>query len=127
LTHNPHCGKILIVDDEEIIREVCLTMLEVLGFESLTASGGREALQIFREQGENIKLVLLDNGMPGMDGVAVFKELRKIRQDVTVLLSSGYSEEDLAERFKGLGLNGFIQKPFTLNSLNDAMQRVFEE
>lgn len=117
---------VLIVDDEEIVREVCTSMFGELGFETVTANGGEEALRIFREQGERFNLVLLDYSMPGMDGIAVFGELRRIRPDIRVLLASGYSEEDVAERFKGVGLNGFIQKPFNLKRLVDEVKRVLE-
>jgi DNA-binding NtrC family response regulator len=97
-----------------------------LGFEAVTANGGVEALRIFREQSERIKLVLLDYSMPGMDGIAVFRELRKLSPDIPVLLASGYSEVEVAVRFKGLGLNGFIQKPFKLKRLGDEVRRVLE-
>ncbi len=117
---------VLIVDDEEMIREVCTAMFGELGIEAFTANGGEEALRIFREQGERIKLVLLDYSMPGMDGIAVFGELRKISPDIPVLLASGYSAEEVAERFKGVGLNGFIQKPFNLKRLGDEVKRVLE-
>ena len=115
---------VLIVDDEEMIREVCTAMLGALDFETVTANDGVEAIRIFRERGELINLVLLDYCMPGMDGIAVFTELRKIRPDIPVLLASGYSEEEVTERFKGLGLNGFIQKPFNLKRLEDEVKRV---
>ena len=119
-----HPGRVLIVDDEEMIREVCTEMLMEVGLEVLAASGGEEALRIFREQPDLIDLVLLDHSMPGMDGVTVFRELRKISPDIKILLASGYSEEEVTERFKGQGLNGFIQKPFTLDRLTDAVHRV---
>ena len=115
---------VLIVDDEEMILEVCTAMLGALDFETVTANDGEEAIRIFRERSERINLVLLDYCMPGMDGIAVFKELRKIRPDIPVLLASGYSEEEIAERFNGLGLNGFIQKPFNLKRLVDEVKRV---
>ena len=115
---------VLIVDDEEIIREVSTAMFGELGVEAFTANGGEEALRIFREQGERITLVLLDYSMPGMDGIAVLRELRKISPDIAVLLASGYSEEEVAERFKGLRLNGFIQKPFNLKRLGNEVKRV---
>jgi CheY-like chemotaxis protein len=117
-------GTILVVDDEEMIRAVCVALIEELGFEALEAADGEEALRIYREQGRRIDLVLLDQVMPGMDGVAVFKELRRIRPDAKVLLASGYSEQEVSERFKGLELDGSIQKPFTLTALADELRRV---
>ena len=121
-----HSGVVLIVDDEEMIREVSTAMLGALDFETVTASGGEEALRIFREQGKRISLVLLDYCMPGMDGLTVFRELRIIRPDIPVLLASGYSAKEVAERFKGLGLNGFIQKPFNLKRLGDEVKSVLK-
>ena len=120
-------GAILIVDDEEMIRGVCFDLIEELGFEALVAGDGEEALRIFREHGNRICLVLLDQVMPGMDGVSVFKELRCIRPDIKVLLASGYSEQEVSERFIGLGLDGFIQKPFSLDSLSDELRRMLSD
>lgn len=117
-------GTILVVDDEEIIRYVCVDLIEELGFETLVAADGEEALRIFREQGHRIALVLLDQVMPGMDGVAVFRELRRIQPDVKVLLASGYSEQEVSESYKGLGLDGFIQKPFNMGLLAEEVRRV---
>lgn len=121
-----YLGVVLVVDDEKIVRGVCSEMLCELGFDAVTASGGEDALRIFREQGERLTLVLLDYSMPGMDGIAVFRELRITRPDIPVLLASGYSEEEVAVRFKGLGLNGFIQKPFKLKRLEDEIKRVLK-
>jgi PAS domain S-box-containing protein len=123
-TTDRHRGFILVVDDEEMIRGVCVAMLEELGFDVLPAATGEEALRLFQEQGERIDLVLLDQVMPGMDGVSVFKELRRIRPEIKVLLASGYSKQEVAERFKDLGLNGFIPKPFNLKHLTGELQRV---
>jgi nitrogen-specific signal transduction histidine kinase/CheY-like chemotaxis protein len=119
-----HPDVILIVDDEEMIRGVCVEMMEMLGFGTLTATDGEEALAIFREQGDRIGLVLLDQSMPGMDGVTVFQNLRKQKPDIRVLLASGFSKEEISERFSGMGLSGFIQKPFNLNSLSSEVQRL---
>jgi two-component system cell cycle sensor histidine kinase/response regulator CckA len=119
-----HPGVILVVDDEEIVREVSANMIEALGFETLVASDGEGAITIFREQRDRIVLVLLDQSMPGMDGVTVFQKLREIKPDIKVLLASGYSKEEVSERFRGMGLSGFIQKPYNLNSLSSEVQRV---
>ncbi|KAB0664000.1 response regulator [Oryzomonas japonica] len=115
---------ILIVDDEEMIRDVSAAMLEELGFATLAAANGPEAVRIFRDQGDGIAGVLLDMSMPIMDGIAVFKELRRIRPDVKVILASGYSEREVAESFGEVGVDGFVQKPFNLESLSAAVRRV---
>ncbi len=115
---------ILIVDDEEMIRGVCVEMMELLGFKTLVASDGEEALRTFREHGDRIGLVLLDQSMPGMDGVTVFRNLKRYDPDVRVLLASGFSKEEFAEQFNELGLSGFIQKPFKFNILSDEVRRL---
>jgi len=117
-------GLILLVDDEETVRAVGKQMLERLGFTVLTAADGREALEIFRQQPAKIDCVVLDLTMPHMDGEEAFRELRRIRSDVRVLLSSGYNEQDVTQRFVGKGLAGFIQKPYTLAPLQEAIFKV---
>ena len=117
---------ILIVDDEEEIRDVCGAMAEELGFTALLAGDGECALRIFREKSSTIDLVVLDQSMPVMDGVAVFNELRRIRPDVRVLLASGYSECQVSERFSGLAFDGFIQKPFSLATFADQIRRILK-
>jgi PAS domain S-box-containing protein len=118
---------ILIVDDEEMIRTLSVAMLEAFGYDTLVASDGESALEIFRREGDRISLVLLDQSMPVMDGLAVFKQLRRIRPQVKVLLASGFSEQEVAARYQGLGLNGFIQKPFNVKHLSEEVQRVLQE
>ncbi|MBN1533712.1 MAG: PAS domain S-box protein [Spirochaetes bacterium] len=117
-------GSVLLVDDEESVRTLGKRMLERLGYVAIVASDGREALEQFREKGEGILCVILDLTMPNMDGVETYHELRAIRDDVSVILSSGYTRQDVAERFSGRGLSGFIQKPYTLESLEAELKRV---
>jgi signal transduction histidine kinase/CheY-like chemotaxis protein len=117
-------GVVLIVDDEEMVRGVSADMFEEFGFETMVASDGEQAINLFRNHSKRIDLVLLDQSMPGMDGVAVFHELRKIKPEIRVLLASGFSEEEVSKRFNGLGLDGFIQKPFNLEKLSGEVQRI---
>lgn len=121
-----HALKILIVDDEDMIREVSTAMLDELGFETLAAASGEDALALFSEHRDSIGIVLLDQVMPGMDGVTVIKELRSIRPDIKVLLASGFSQQEVSERFKGLGLNGYLPKPYTLKDLTSVLTRVLK-
>jgi DNA-binding NtrC family response regulator len=119
-------GTVLLVDDEETVRTMGRRMLRLLGFEVVTANDGREAVQIFRREPESIVCVLLDLTMPHMGGEQCFSELKGIRRDVCVLLSSGYPEQELISQFEGQGLAGFIQKPYVLETLMEKMKRALE-
>jgi PAS domain S-box-containing protein len=110
-------GTVLLVDDEETIRGVGQLMLEGLGFSVITAEDGQQAVEIYNSRRSEIAVVLLDLTMPRMNGEEAFRELRRINPGVRVILSSGYSEQEIAGRFAGKGLAGFIQKPFTIKDL----------
>jgi len=114
-------GRILLVDDEPGVRGVARAMLEHLGYEVVEAVDGRDAVEQFGGDPQGFAGVLLDLTMPRMDGEQCFGELRRIRPDVRVLLSSGYNEQELETRFVGHGLAGFIQKPYRVSALGKAM------
>ncbi len=125
-TENQHwqgTGLILLVDDEEPIRNLGKEMLNILGFEVLTASDGIEALETFKKHSQEIKLVILDMTMPHMGGEETFRELRRIKPNVQVVISSGYNEHDVSQRFPDKGLAGFIQKPYTLSALSEVLRK----
>lgn len=119
-------GSILVVDDEESVRTLARAMLERLGFTVLTAGDGREGLEVFRTRADEIQGVLLDVTMPYMDGEETFRELRRLKSDVRVILSSGYNEQSATHRFAGKGLAGFIQKPYRIQELVDVLRRALE-
>jgi len=110
-------GCILIVDDEETIREIAVAMLEDMGFETLVAADGVEGVEMFRTYQNKISAVLLDMTMPHMGGEDAFSEMCRIDPDVKVILSSGYTEQDATSRFAGKGLAGFLQKPYMVDQL----------
>jgi len=110
-------GTILLVDDEETVRSVGKSMLERAGFRVLIAEDGRQALDVFRQRCGEIDCVVLDLTMPHMDGEETFRELRRVRGDVRVVLSSGYNEQDVVHRFAGKDLAGFVQKPYQHETL----------
>ena len=116
-------GTVLLVDDEETVRAIGGKMLTHLGFEVKTASDGREALRVYRESADEITCILLDLTMPHADGEETFRELRRTDPDVCVVLSSGYNEQDVTQRFAGKGLAGFIQKPYQLETLREVLRR----
>jgi CheY-like chemotaxis protein len=92
-------------------------MVEIAGFSVLTAKDGEEAVRVYREHQNEIACVLLDLTMPKMGGEETFRAIRQISPGVGVILSSGYSEETATGRFSGLGLAGFIQKPYQLETM----------
>ena len=96
-------------------------MLEHLGFSVLTAADGLQAVELYRERGKEIDLVLMDLTMPHMDGEEAFEGLHRLNPDVRVILASGYSPEDVASRFAGKGLAGVLQKPYTLAKLRESL------
>lgn len=112
-----HEETILIVDDEEAVRAVGKQMVERMGFTALMASDGREAVELFREHCREIGCVLLDLTMPHMDGEEAFHEMRRIQPDAKIIICSGYSIRDATRRFSGMGLAGFLQKPYVMADL----------
>ncbi|MCK5116068.1 MAG: response regulator [Candidatus Aegiribacteria sp.] len=119
-------GTLLLVDDESSIRDIGKTMLERTGYTVITSSNGREALDIFRERHEEIDCVILDLTMPHMDGEETFREMRRVQNDVCVIISSGYNSQDVTRRFIGRGLAGFIQKPYRLSELTAKLKEVID-
>ena len=105
-------GTVLLVDDEETVRDVGTKMLRKMGFDVLPAKDGREAVELFRQHAGQLACVVLDLTMPHMDGEQTCQELIQIDPSVPVILASGYNEQELAQRFTGTGFAGFLQKPY---------------
>ncbi len=121
-----HHGTVLLVDDEEAVLDVARRMLEHLGFDVLTAPGGPEAIEMYREQGDDIHIVLLDLTMPHLNGVEAFYELQRIKKNVRVILASGFTEEKASKLCHSDLPAGFIQKPFNLANLAAKLKEVLE-
>jgi len=123
--HSPATGgAILIIDDEKSVRTVTQKILERKGYAVLTAEGGREGIELLRQHTDEIAVVLLDLTMPHMDGPATFTELRRLRNDLPIILCSGYSEVDATSRFVGKGLAGFLKKPFDIDDLTAKLAKL---
>ncbi len=116
-------GTVLLVDDEESVRGIGVEMLKELGFTTVTANDGREALEIFKST-PDIAFVILDLTMPHMDGEQCFRELRQLKPDIKVIMSSGYNEQEVTQKFVGKGLAGFIQKPYRLSTLQEVIRGI---
>lgn len=105
---------VLIIDDEEPVREAVADILELEGVASIAAANGAEGVALYKQNWPVIGVVLLDLSMPGLSGEDTLVELHKINPNVPVVLSSGYSELDARPRFERIGVAGFIQKPYDL-------------
>lgn len=118
-------GTILLVDDEEIVLEVGQELLRAIGYQVLTARDGEEAIQVHRQYGDNIGVVLLDMVIPNMAGGEAYDRMREINPEIRVLLSSGFGVDGEASEILERGCDGFIQKPFTIKQLSEKLREIF--
>jgi PAS domain S-box-containing protein len=122
-----HTGSetILLVDDEELVLHTGKALLEKLGYHIIDALDGNQAVDIVRQLGSTIDLVILDMIMPGTDGGKVFDCIRKMNPEIPVLLSSGYAVNGQADKILNKGCKGFIQKPFTVSQISEKIREIF--
>ena len=111
-------GRILLVDDQEPVREVAKDMLEALGYEVITAADGLEGISRYRDLWREIDLVILDMVMPNMPGGDCFRRMKEINPKARVVLSSGYSMDGAIQDVMNEGILAFIQKPYRLEELS---------
>jgi len=115
-------GGILLVDDEVMITEIGQLMIQRLGYTVLTADSGQKAIQIYSENREKIDLVILDIKMPEMSGEETFDRLKSADLNIKIIISSGYGIDGKATEILNRGAIGFIQKPFNMNQLAEALK-----
>ncbi len=119
----PKAGAVLVVDDEQTIRVSARRLLEKLGYTALLADNGEMGVDLYERKKDSICLVLLDLVMPEKDGHETFEALLALDPEVKVLLLSGYSKDEKVKRILESGATGFLQKPFDLETLSDAVKR----
>jgi two-component system cell cycle sensor histidine kinase/response regulator CckA len=117
-------GTVLFVDDEEGVRRLGKSMLELLGFKVMLAADGREAFKLYQRFSNEIVCIVLDLNMPHMNGEQTLKQLRLSQHDVPVVLSSGFSEIQLKAGIAGQQVSAFIKKPYDFQSLSDVLQSI---
>ncbi len=117
-------GTILVVDDEEIIRNLLVAALQSRGYRILLAENGAEALTIFSRNAKDISLVLLDLVMPVMSGDAVLPHLLIMKPDVRVIVSSGQDPEECMRKLREPRVSGYLQKPYRMGALMAKLQEV---
>jgi CheY-like chemotaxis protein len=118
---------VLLVDDEEIVIGVSKQMLEKLGFSVLTAENGEEALEVYKNNQNDIDFIILDMILPDMGAADIYDGLRSINPAIKVLLSSGYGVDQNTNELLSRGCCGFIQKPFNLKGLSEKIDEIFHQ
>jgi PAS domain S-box-containing protein len=118
----------LLVDDEDSVLEIGAQMLEALGYETITAKNGAEAVDIIKRRsctGSAVSFVILDIGMPVMNGEEAYAEIMKIDGKIPVFISTGYGETDIAERFSNMKTGGMLYKPYKLEDMSKVLNGYF--
>ena len=126
LSHFRGTGTILVCDDEAMMRQLASSILQRFGFTPLQASEGYSTLEIFQEKIQDIRLVIMDMLMPGMQGLELFRALKKIDPQVKVLLSSGFGQSDQVEAALKEGASGFLQKPYGYEKLGKKILEILD-
>jgi two-component system, cell cycle sensor histidine kinase and response regulator CckA len=109
---------ILLVDDEESMRVTCGRLLSSMGYQVTCAADSREALQTLQRDPSAFDLVLTDQSMPHLSGVELARELHRLRPEIPVVLTSGYSESLQGKTPEALGVHSILWKPYTLDELS---------
>jgi len=117
-------GTALLVDDEDVVLDVGQDLLEAIGYRVLIARDGKEAIEVYEKNRDDIDIVVLDMVMPNMGGGEAYDRMRKINPDIKVLLSSGYSIDGEATEILERGCDAFIQKPFKMKDLSQAIRKI---
>jgi CheY-like chemotaxis protein len=114
---------LLLVDDEDVVRDMVSEVLVNEGVKVLCAADGARGVEIFRENRAAVDVVLLDLSMPGLSGEQTYERLREVDPAVRVILSSGYDQDEATRRFGSDGPAGFIQKPYRPQQLMAEIER----
>lgn len=119
---------VLLVDDEAMVMEIGAQFLKRLGYKVLTASSGQQALDRIKQSPVGIDCLLLDFSMPGMDGLETMQEIRKIRPDIRIIVTSGYTRQQIEDQFARVGPpDDFIHKPFRMKDLREKLDGVISK
>jgi CheY-like chemotaxis protein len=119
-------GTVLVIDDEEPVRQVASEILGYLGYSVVTAGSGEDGLKHVRE-GMRPDVVLLDVIMPGLNGFQTLRKLREIEPDLPVLICTGYSDRKAAESLVTEGADGFVNKPYDIETLAKQIAKLHSE
>ncbi len=117
-------ARILLVDDEELVRDVVCRMLERLGYEAVAVASGQEAVAYYRDAGDDVAAVIIDFRMPGMDGRECFRTLKAMDPEVRAVLATGGGTQASMQDLLDEGLAALVKKPFEIGGLETTLRRV---
>ncbi len=112
---------VLVVDDDDVFRSVVEAMVQTLGYPVMKACDGIEAIKIFQEHANEIGCIVLDIQMPRMNGIMTFQHLKEMRDNVRVIIASGYLDDTNLEKLDPLQPVGYLQKPVFFETLSDLL------
>ena len=118
---------VLIVDDEEPIRFLCEDLLKSVNYDVLTAEDGEKAIEVLKDKGDEVDIVVTDLRMPGIDGIEVTKRVKSDYPEVDVIVLTGFASIESAVESMKIGASDFIRKPFNLNTLLETISRLVEK
>jgi two-component system, cell cycle sensor histidine kinase and response regulator CckA len=118
-------GLVLVVDDQPAVQNLARMVLERAGLTVVSADDGKQAVEVFASHARDVHAVLLDLNLPGMDGIEVFHHITQLVPDIRVVLCSGYNEQDVSARLKGLKPAGFLRKPYHPSELIDRLRAIW--
>lgn len=119
-------GTILLAEDDEQVRSLTKIMLEELGFAVIEAADGKTALELYRKNAAEISLVITDIGMPFIDGFTLFRELKMIKPDLPIIISSGFGDISVTTRIPREEIAGLVCKPFNFDHLREVMKSALQ-
>ncbi len=119
-------GLVLVIDDEDVIRKIAGEILEQLGYDVVIAEDGIRGIEIYKERKNEIDLVPLDMAMPKLSGKETYIELKKNNPSVRVLMTSGFKFDERVQDALDLGVNGFVQKPYSIKSISREIKKILE-
>jgi two-component system cell cycle sensor histidine kinase/response regulator CckA len=117
---------LLVADSDPWIQDPVAGFLRQAGYEVLAASDGLDTVAVLEEHAEEIVAVLMDSNIPGDSGNEIFEDIRRIRPNIPIIMMSGFSDQDVMGRFLGMGVVGFLKKPFGPLTLFQVVQKVLD-
>ncbi len=120
-------GCILVVDDEDAVREVTGKMLEKAGYSTVYACNGREALEFFKEKPHGLNCVILDLTMPVMDGIEAYDRITELAPDLPIIISSGFSRDRIMRKFTGKDIAGVLHKPCSIDEISSTVKQAIHD